>query len=1234
LAGAPETDDLGIPPTTYTEWDTKEESGDNYADRFSGFFIAPATTNYVFFMSSDDDGDLFLSTDETPLNKRLIAQEINWDNKDEWVGNSGGGGAGITQKRSDQWSPDGGTTVPYKNGIPLVSGHKYWMESVHHEGGGGDNQGVNFKFVGEPDPTNGAPTRITGSVVGYGYTIPASLGIKTQPTNLTVLAGLEATFTFVVTNPLPDPLVYQWYRNGAVVSNASYQQYTFLASAADNNAQFSCIVTLPTLYSNSLSTTSAVATLTVNNTSLAYTNGLKVERFLGFGRQDVENGNTGHASDISVSLNGAENVVNDNVNNYARRMSGWYIPPTSGNYVFFLSSDDDSDLFVSTDSTATKKQLVAQQSSWSNSREWTNNDAVLGIASQKRSDQWTNGTGTAPFAAGIALTAGTPYYIEADMHQGGGGDNLGVLAQLAGSPDPTNGTPPIPASQLSLLTSPVTKLTWTNQPHNLTVFEGGQPIFTAGATSDSEFAVQYQWQRSGTNIPGATGTSYTFTTVLADNGSQLSVVASTAEGGLSTNSVVATLTVQQAVFETGLALMNYWVNQTDQTLGEKGLLGAPDFVMAVPVFEAGVNNENGDSYVNEVSGFIVPATTGTYDFICSGDDHIDLFLSTDSNPNNKRLICQQPGWCSQLKWSSDEGGGSDLNQKHSETWTNASGAPFANGIQLTAGTKYYIEMWHQEGTGGDSMSAYVKKHGDPDPADNTDGNITGSLLGFNAPNATFVAFTNQPVNQTALSGTTATFTAGGISDGTIPIGTTGQFQTGQTPGDKKFIAFPFVLFQWYKNGTLIPGATTPTYTTPALKPADNNAQYFAAIRALGIAKWSNSTPAVLTVITDTNKPTAYAGTFDENGLPVISVSFSKYMDLSTLTNPANYMVSGGGASISGIVVDTNDVRHVQLQLGAPPTGPITLTLSGITDFSGNLPVSTVLSVQPLALVNSDIGDATVPDPAWPGYMWADGTNAFTISCQGSDIWNALDGFNFSYEQKTNDFDVVVRQTSFTKVSNWSKGGLMVREDLTPQSRDWNIVNDPTSADGVNSIDGSGAGANTVECNARPTAAANSGGWATGPATVPAYPNAWVRLKRVGQLLHAYWSSNGVDWVQEALTDWSTNATGPMPATVYVGICCTAHNNNGVTATVLNYYYTASFDHYNSSFVASTNAQPATLTAKLQGGNIVISWSPAGGTLQSATALGGGPASWTPVGTANPATIPISGGADKFFRVGP
>jgi len=112
-------------------------------------------------------------------------------------------------------------------------------------------------------------------------------------------------------------------------------------------------------------------------------------------------------------------------------MSGWYIPPADGNYVFFLSSDDDSDLFLSTDATAANKKLIAQENAWSATREWTNSSGGS-ILSQKRSDQWTNDLEVAPYSGGIALLAGHAYYIEADQAQGGGGDNLAILAAQDG----------------------------------------------------------------------------------------------------------------------------------------------------------------------------------------------------------------------------------------------------------------------------------------------------------------------------------------------------------------------------------------------------------------------------------------------------------------------------------------------------------------------------------------------------------------------------------------------------------------------------------------------------------------------------------------------------------------------------------------------------------------------------------------------------------------------------------
>ncbi len=174
-AGNPTFDDFSTPtlaaiaartaaPTAadfnLTVFDTPEEEGDNYVDRVSTLFIPPTTGKYVFFLASDDDSDLFISTDATPANKKMIASQASWSNMDAW-------GAG--QLRSDQWTNAAGQK-PWSNGIPLVAGQKYWLEAIHHEGGGGDQVGATYKLIGDPDPASGTASALTAAVIGYGLT--------------------------------------------------------------------------------------------------------------------------------------------------------------------------------------------------------------------------------------------------------------------------------------------------------------------------------------------------------------------------------------------------------------------------------------------------------------------------------------------------------------------------------------------------------------------------------------------------------------------------------------------------------------------------------------------------------------------------------------------------------------------------------------------------------------------------------------------------------------------------------------------------------------------------------------------------------------------------------------------------------------------------------------------------------------------------------------------------------
>jgi hypothetical protein len=227
-----------------------EEQGDNFGERVQCLFTPPANGNYVFFITSDDDSDLFLSTDSTPANKKLIAQETNWSNPFEWVSDAGGGS--VTQKRSDKWSPDGGATVPGASGYTLSQGTQYYIEAVHHEGGGGDKVDVTYKLTSDPDPTNGQPSRITSAMSSHLELNGGLITVSQQPQGAQIAQGNAVTLSVTAkasyigdASGAAPALLYQWQSApqgsstftdiGAAV-NSSYT--TPLLTLADNGKQF------------------------------------------------------------------------------------------------------------------------------------------------------------------------------------------------------------------------------------------------------------------------------------------------------------------------------------------------------------------------------------------------------------------------------------------------------------------------------------------------------------------------------------------------------------------------------------------------------------------------------------------------------------------------------------------------------------------------------------------------------------------------------------------------------------------------------------------------------------------------------------------------------------------------------------------------------------------------------------------------------------------------------------
>jgi len=243
--------------------------------------------------------------------------------------------------------------------------------------------------------------------------------------------------------------------------------------------------------------------------------------------------NADPAGDIATVANNAYG------NNYGAQMIGYFYPPVSGDYVFYLSADDGANLYLSTDDTAAKKKLIAQEAGWSNPRMW---DTIGGgsTVEAKNSQTFTGTQWAAKDPAGgakITLTANTPYYIEALVKEGGGGDNLAVaVAAPDGSIDATL---PIPGKYLSSdkSTGPLTIVT---QPSSQTAPEGSSVTFSVVVDGTPPYT--YQWKKGGSDIAGATSSSYTISRVAsADNGGKFTVAITGAQGNLT--STEAALTV-------------------------------------------------------------------------------------------------------------------------------------------------------------------------------------------------------------------------------------------------------------------------------------------------------------------------------------------------------------------------------------------------------------------------------------------------------------------------------------------------------------------------------------------------------------------------------------------------------------------------------------------------------------------------------------------------------------------
>ena len=187
----------------------------------------------------------------------------------------------------------------------------------------------------------------------------------------------------------------------------------------------------------------------------------------------------------------------------------------------------------------------------------------------------------------------------------------------------------------------------------------------------------------------------------------------------------------------------------------------------------------------------------------------------------------------------------------------------------------------------------------------------------------------------------------------------------------------------------------------------------------------------------------------------------------------------------------------------------------LSDFSNEV---TILLSSGSTLSSTDVGN-----PAAGSTTAVTPGKDYDIAGAGYDVWNARDEFRFASKSVTGNFDVKVRVESLTGgYDNWAAAGLMARDGLAENARNVFVKASRGNGERLSYRSTTGGGS---------TALGNG---------TPQYPNAWLRLTRVGNLFVGYDSTDGVTWREVG------RVTMSLPATLQVGLAANSHQTGTLT----------------------------------------------------------------------------------------
>ena len=459
--------------------------------------------------------------------------------------------------------------------------------------------------------------------------------------------------------------------------------------------------------------------------------------------------------------------------------------------------------------------------------------------------------------------------------------------------------------------TPDAKPTITAPPVSQTVVEGTAATFAVTATSTSPLT--YQWQKDGTDISGATSTTYTIAaTRIADSGA-FTVVVFNGAGFVISSAATLAVTAPAVVVATKPAITTHPAAQTVVTgttasfsvsasgtapLSYQWKKDGKDIAGATsnPYTIAAATMADGGAYSVVVTNSAGSVTSNEAKL---GVSATAVKAAIESQPANLSVVVGETAKFSVTAT------GTSLSYQWKKNGTDISGAT-SNPYTIAATTM----------ADGGAYSVVVT---------NSLGTVTSNDATLTVTaTAEKPAITTQPAAQTVTEGESATFSV--TASGTAPF-----------------------TYQWKKNDTVIEGVTTSSHTTDATAIGDSGAVFTVVVtNSVGSVTSSGAALTVNVPATITVQPAALA--IDAGATATFTVT-------ATGTGTLSYQWKRNGINIPNAISNNYTTAAMSTAgSGVDYSVVVSNSIGAVTSSNARLTVNKVSSASPrYSLVNKAVG---------------------------------------------------------------------------------------------------------------------------------------------------------------------------------------------------------------------------------------------------------------------------------------